>query len=122
MRKRVIVTAALAVLLVAGGLYASNMGFKLNYPLAGPIPGVTVGNNSLALPYNQQTNLLNAEDLLDDIDASVGSAIAASATRFLTDDSTETYTGSSGVNFACTPGEAYSIKVSSDTSFVPSHY
>ena len=121
MRKRVIVTAALAALLVVGGLYASNMGFKLNYPLVGP-SGSGTGNNMLALPYNQQTNLIDAEDLILDIDASPGGPVVGSVTTFLTDNTTLSYTGFSGTNFSLTPGEAYQIAVSDDVSFVPSHY
>ena len=70
MKKKAIVglVGGLAVLLIAGGLMASNMGFKLNYALDGQgTNGSANGNNTLALPFNQQTNIVNAFDLVTDI-------------------------------------------------------
>ena len=45
-----VLTVALAVVLAAGGLLASNMGFKLNYPLQATTAGVSLsGTNTLAV-------------------------------------------------------------------------
>ena len=124
-RKMWLGALGLAAVLVAGGLFASNMGFKLNYTLDGPgTNGSATGTSSLALPYNQQTNLTNAEDLINDINASAGSSVVANVARWLkASDGLEVYTGSSGVNFSLTPGEGYWIKVGSTvTTWVPSHY
>ena len=53
MKKRVFLLAALglAAVLVAGGLVASNMGFKVNHLMDGPGGnGSATGTNGLALP------------------------------------------------------------------------
>ena len=50
-----VLTVALAVVLAAGGLLASNMGFKLNYPLVQTAAGVSAsGTSTIALPDNRQ--------------------------------------------------------------------
>ena len=57
---------AAALVVVAGGLYASNMGFKLNYPLLGPGAPAT-GTNTLSLPFNRQAGINNVKALGDDV-------------------------------------------------------
>ena len=121
--KRTYWVAALgcAAVLVAGGLFASNMGFKLNYPLEGPgTNGSISGTNALALPFNQQTNLADAEHLINDIDASTGAlGTVNQVARFVkSSDSTEFYTGSVGTNFPLTPGEGYFVQVSGDINYI----
>ena len=63
MRRRTYTAIAIGAvaLLVAGGLFASNMGFKLNYRLdqTGDNNSFS-GTSSIGLPYNQQTSLLKA--------------------------------------------------------------
>ena len=55
-RNYVVVAVAAAALLVAGGLFASNMGFKLNYVMDGPADnGSASGTQALALPFNQRS-------------------------------------------------------------------
>jgi uncharacterized protein YaiE (UPF0345 family) len=106
------------VLLVAGGLMASNMGFKLNYQLLGTASSGS-GTNSLALPYNQQTNLLDAKNLIDDINAAAGTTAVVQVARFLSaSDGTESYTGTSGTAFPLTPGEGYQVQVSQDVNYI----
>ena len=93
MRKRTVLAAALgvAVILVASGLMASNMGFKLNYLLEADDAGVTsaTGTNTLALPYNQQTSLTSAANVFADINLTVTGA-ATSISRLIR--STDTVT------------------------------
>ncbi len=127
MRKRAFVVAAvgLAAVLVAGGLVASNMGFKANYAMDSPgVNGSLSGTQSLGLPYNQQTNILTAADLIADIDADAGSPVVASVARHVrTTDNPEFYTGFSGVNFGLVPGEAYSLSMTGDVpAYIPAHY
>jgi hypothetical protein len=106
-------------MLVAGGLFASNMGFKLNYPLTGPGAAPIDGTNTIALPYNQQTNLLDAEDLLADINATAGSPVVVSLARFVkATGGLEAYTSSGGVNFPLVPGEGYRVKVSAPVNYI----
>lgn len=117
-RKTWIGILGLVAVLVAGGLFASNMGFKLNYTLNGPSGGSS-GTTALALPYNQQTNLIDAEDLIDDINAGAGSSVVASVSRYLNaTDGLETYTGLTGVNFSLAPGEGYLLKTTADTNYI----
>ena len=106
-RKMWIGALGLAALLVAGGLFASNMGFKLNYQLDGPgVNGSASGTSTLAMPYNQQTNLVVASDLISDINTGAGSTVVDSVSRWLkATDGLETYTGTSGVDFASTHGQ-----------------
>jgi GTP:adenosylcobinamide-phosphate guanylyltransferase len=122
MRKRTVFVAALGVacLLVAGGLLASNMGFKLNYVLDGPgDSGSNSGTQTFAMPFNQQTTLVDAEDLINDINTTAGSNVVVSVSRFLrTTDKLDAYTGSSGTNFTLTPGEGYIVKVSAGLPYI----
>jgi hypothetical protein len=64
----VVSMVAVAAVVLAGGVMASNMGFKLNLPLLAAAGGVSnSGTNYIALPYNQQVGLVNARDLFFDI-------------------------------------------------------
>ena len=119
-RKMWIGALGLAALLVAGGLFASNMGFKLNYQLDGPgVNGSASGTSTLAMPYNQQTNLVVASDLISDINTGAGSTVVDSVSRWLkATDGLETYTGTSGVDFSLTPGEGYLVKMSASASYI----
>lgn len=118
MRKRhaIMTGAAAAAMLLAGSLFASNMGFKLNKPLdAQGTNGSATGINNVALPYNQQTNLATAGDLRSDIGA--GNVVAIS--RYLSaSDSLATYTNSPAGDFNLTPTESYLVQVSSDVNYI----
>ncbi len=122
MNKRfaVVAVAAIAVL-VAGGIFASNMGFKLNYPLeTAGTNGSASGTNSLALPYNQQTNIVNASDLRADINATAGADVVLSISRFVkSTDLLASYLGASLANdFALSAGEGYRVQVASDVNYI----
>jgi hypothetical protein len=121
MNKRTFLVMAIgmSVLLIAGGLFASNMGFKLNYPLDKPGQnGSASGTNTVALPFNQQTSLVNASDLASDI----GAANVVSISKFLRgNDGLFSYPEPDG-DFSLVPGASYRIQVSSNVSFTPSHY
>ena len=85
MKKRILVAVALGavVVLVAGGLMASNMGFKLAYQLDELGPNAVTGFSTLALPYNQQTSLVFASDLRADIDATAGGTAVIQIAQFV---------------------------------------
>lgn len=75
MNKRTLIGAALgvSVAMAFGGLYASNMGFKLNQLLQTQTPGVSrSGQTQVGLPYNPQTSLSTVADLFNDINATAG--------------------------------------------------
>jgi hypothetical protein len=117
MRKRMFIGALVAVLAVvlAGGLVASNMGFKLNYTLvaagqAVPEGGVSKdGTNDISLPDFPQSGMVTANDLRLDIGAPANGGI----TKFLrATNATQTYTGKGAVaNFNLVPGDAYRVRV-----------
>jgi hypothetical protein len=112
MKKKLVfgLVAALTVLFVAGGLYASNMGFKLNYVLDGQgTNGSRNGTSTIALPFNQQTDLIDAFDLINDIGST---ATVAGVLEFdRTTNGFAGYTGTSGIPFALVPGDAYLVQL-----------
>jgi len=123
MRKKAFVVAVLgiAAVLVAGGLVASNMGFKANFAMNGPTGGVSLsGTQNLALPYNQQTNIVTAEDLINDIIAdALGVDVVESVSRHVRQtDLPEAYTGFSGTNFTITPGEGYTVVLNASVNYI----
>ena len=116
MRKRTFIVGAVALLAV-GALFASNMGFKINYQLLGPSnPGSLDGTNVVALPFNAQTGITDASLLFDDIGSAVVNNIQA---HVKSDNGLWQYPGT---NFTLVPGEAYFINVGSAKSWTPSHY
>jgi hypothetical protein len=120
MKKRTFLVAlGLAGLLVGGGLLASNMGFKLNYALDGPgVNGSATGTSTLGLPFHQQTNLANALDLINDMNAA-GPGTVNSVSKFVkSTDGLLTYTGSAGENFSLVPGEAYFVQVAGTINYI----
>ena len=107
----VVMGVALVCLLTAGGLVASNMGFKLNYQLAQAGGSSLSGSNTIALPFNRQTGINTALDLINDI----GFASTAEVSRWMeVDDTYETHTGRKGSpdpDFPLAVGEGYFVKM-----------
>jgi hypothetical protein len=123
MTKRVFAVAAVGVaaVLVAGGLVASNMGFKANYHLdALGSNGSVAGAQTLALPYNQQSGLNVAQDLINDINTDAGGSVVDSVSRVIrATDLKETYSlTSGGTNFALTPSEGYIVVVTASADYI----
>ena len=124
-QKAVFLFVAIGTLLfVAGGVYAVNMTFNLNYVLDGQgTNGSRNGINTIALPYNQQTDLNDSFDLLNDIG---GVSVVAQVAKFdRTTNGFIGYTGTSGVAFALEPGKGYLVQLQLGVPrlyFVPSHY
>ena len=120
MRKSVFLVAAvgLAAVLVAGGLFASNMGFKLNYLLEGPGTTAT-GTTLMSLPYNPQTNITDADLLLQDINAVAGGSVVGSVSKWdRSSDGLIFYTGFSGTNFSIVPEESYFVSVNTNVNYI----
>jgi hypothetical protein len=113
-----VLTVALAVVLAAGGLLASNMGFKLNYPLAATQVGVSnSGTNTIALPDNRQAGVNAASTLQTDI----GLASVTNVQKFLeASDGLQVYTGrkGSGPDFALAAGEGYFVKMAASVNYI----
>lgn len=123
MSKRLWMVAAVALvaLLVAGGIYGSNMGFKLNLLSRGANDGGSQsGTTRISLPYNQQTDIVVAQDLIDDIDTVAGPAVTQSVSRYLSaTDGLDTYTNlQQGNNFTITPGEGLQVTLSSNVNYI----
>ena len=117
-QRRTIVAVSLvaaAAVILAGGLLASNMGFKLNYPLrAGSGTSVT-GTNTIALPYNRQVGIDTAKDLFLDITAA---GQVQNIQKFLpASDGFQLYTFGSG-DFGLAQGEGYFVKMQTGTDYV----
>jgi hypothetical protein len=114
----VVSMVAVAALVLAGGVMASNMGFKLNLPLLAASGGVSAsGTNYVALPYNQQVGLVTAKDLFLDIPG------AQQINRHVkSNDSFDFYSiaGSNlppnGWNLAA--GEAYIVKMGANLNYI----
>jgi len=109
---------ALAVVVMAGGLLASNMGFKLNYTLNQTLAGTSKsGTNVLALPDLRQTGLNTAKNLMDDITL----ANVVQVQKYIkSSDTTQTYTGrkGSGADFNLTSGEGLFVKMATTTNYI----
>jgi hypothetical protein len=109
-----------AALLLAGGLAASNMRFKLNLPLTAAGGSSLSGTNYVALPYNQQVGLVTARDLF--VDISAGGSIQFLNQHVKATDSFASYTFGGGTNppngFNLVPGEAYVAKVGANQNYI----
>jgi hypothetical protein len=114
MRKRkltAIAVVAIAAVVLAGGLMASNMGFKLNFLLNGSSSSNS-GTNYVSLPYNTQVGINTAKDLFLDI----GAATIQKHTR--STDQFQIYTFGAG-DFSLNAGEAYIVGMgSADLNYI----
>lgn len=133
MRKRMLIGAVVAVLAVAlaGGLTASNMGFKLNYTLiaaGNAVPETVPGGNGLSQDgtntYNYPYHSVAAT--ANDLRLEIGAPANGGITKLLRDNNTlQTYTGKgTGVNFNLVPGASYRVRITGATnvSFIPNHF
>ncbi len=118
MKKRnvAVVAIAIAALLVAGSLTASNMGFKLNRVLNGTASSKS-GTNYVALPFNKQVGLSTAGDLIADIEAT-GADVAEIQKYVNVDDSFVGYNGSSGADFGLTKDAGYIVAMNTDVNYI----
>jgi hypothetical protein len=112
-----VIAVAVCAILAAGGLLASNMGFKLNYGLTGPVAngGVGTGKNTLALPHFRQTGMNDATALLQDIQGTTTLTTVQSVSRYnVSTDLFQAYTArmvTTIPNFALQAGEGYLIGI-----------
>ena len=116
------VVIAAALLVAAGGLMASNMGFKLNYPVkASSDPNSNSGRNAVGLPYNRQVGIDTAKQFLDDVSASGLQGLQLEKFDPATDTNAP-YPGPAG-DFALAASEGYLLRVnvSGDYIIVGSH-
>lgn len=119
MKRNHLVALSAIVLLVGGVVVASNMGFKLNKTIVGPSVGVSAsGTQDIALPFNQQTSLVNASHLRADIIASGATGVSVSRFNPVT-DALNTYAGISPADdFPLAPAVGYRVKVSGGSAYI----
>jgi hypothetical protein len=114
----VVSMVAVAAVVLAGGVMASNMGFKLNLPLLAAAGGVSSsGTNYVALPYNAQVGLVNAKDLFNDIPG------AQQINRHVKSNDTFNFYSVAGTDLPpngwnLAAGEAYIVKMGSDLNYI----
>ena len=107
-----LIVVAVAVVVLTGGLMASNMGFKLNRSLVAGGGASASGTQLLALPYNRQVGIDNASDLFGDI----GSAQTISKYETLTDSYTLYTFGSP--DFALEAGVGLQVKMGANVNYI----
>jgi len=102
--------AAVAMVGLAGGLMASNMGFKLNRQLRAADGGVTskTGSQTLAIPYNPQVGMTQASHLFSDI---LAAGAAQNVQKFLPATDTFQVYSFAAPDFALEAGVGYFVKV-----------
>ena len=112
-----LIVVALAAVLVTGGLVASNMGFKLNYPLKKAAVGVSKsGTQSIGLPYNRQVGIDTAQDLFKDIQSSGITIQNIQRYDILTDQNAVYASGTA--NYGLDKAAGYLVKVASNGDYI----
>jgi len=105
---------ALALVVTAGALVASNMGFKLNRTLQASLVGTSLdGTNSIGLPFNPQVGLTNASQWAVDLGGfGAGATNIVNIQRFDPSNNGFTaYSGGRSSNFALEAGVGYRVRV-----------
>lgn len=114
-RLTALVVVGTAAAIMAGGLWASNMGFKLNYPLQATQVGVSkTGRQTIGLPYNRQVGIDMASHLLTDISA--GGVSAVSLESF--NKASDTNNPYPPTDYSLTAAEGYLVRVATTGSYI----
>ncbi len=116
-----VMVVALVVVLAAGGVLASNMGFKLNYTLTKAAGGVSKsGNITLGMPDNLQSGMTVAADLFNDIGGKTAIGAAGLQQFLKITDTYQSYNGraTTGPNFTLNKGEGYLVQMANDVSYI----
>jgi hypothetical protein len=110
-----VIVAVGVVVVLGGGLMASNMGFKLNKSLVAAGGGSLSGTQMLGLPYNRQVGIDNASDLFADMG---GSPTVQSISKFTTiNDGLTAYTVGLA-DFPLEAGAGYLVKMGSNSNYI----
>ncbi len=115
--KRAALVIFVSTVIVAGGITASNMGFKVRYQLVGsPQPSLS-GTNFIGLPYVPKPSLKTARDLFLDIGVDHVQIISQYIRNESSSQLFEFYTFGGGTippnGWDLVPGEALIVKVGS---------
>jgi hypothetical protein len=116
-KKRALTAAILVaglVVILGGGLTASNMGFKLNRALVAAGPQSLTGFNTIGLPYNRQVGIDNASDLFGDI----GYVNVSQIQKFVPNGDSFTGYALGSPDFALNAGEGYFVQMSQDLNYI----
>ena len=116
---RIKVTVAIvAVLILAGGIVAPNMGFRIVHALKAADGGVTSlsGVNTLGLPYTRKPGLATVANLWDDL-IDQGVDVLEIRRHDPVTDQMIVYTDG-GADFPLEPGIGYMVQVGSNTDYV----
>lgn len=117
-----VIAVAVLAIVAAGGILASNMGFKLNYPLTRDAAGGGVGSgrNTLALPYFRQTGVNTAYELMLDIGGGTVSSVGSVSRYNEPTDTFAAYTGrmGAGAPFALAAGDSHLIAMNSNVNYI----
>jgi hypothetical protein len=110
--------AIVAVLILAGGIVASNMGFRIVRPLKAADGGVESlsGVNSLGLPYVPKPGLATVADLWDDLVVAQGVDVLEIRRYDPITGQEVVYTDGES-DFPLQPGEGYLVQVGSDHDY-----
>jgi hypothetical protein len=115
----------LLALVIAGGvLLASNMGFRLSYPLiaaGGDVGGGQTsasGISAICLPY-LPGNLQTASDLINDVNSDAGIDVVVGVSRLnISTNQFESFGGGVGeIDFPLEPGSGYRVEVNADVDY-----
>jgi hypothetical protein len=117
-----LVVMAGAALVATGGLLASNMGFKLNFPVKKAGVGVSKsGRQAIGLPYNRQVGIDFASDLFTDVAAAGVSPVGIERFDAPTDTNalynTSVPAGSAG-DFGLLKGQGYLLQVGTTGNYI----
>ncbi len=109
--------AVVAVLILAGGIVASNMGFRRIRPLKAADGGVEslTGVNTLGLPYVRKPGLVTVANLWDDLKAQDVDVLEIRRYDSATDQEIVYTEGQP--DFPLQPGEGYFVQVGSDHDY-----
>ena len=111
-----VVLVATAVVLLTTALLASNMAFRLNKQLLGAgVAGAASGENHIAIPFIPRTNVVDAEDVLNDIEGGCGDVVVSVQRFSPTLGFRESYTGGKvpGTNFPLAACNSYFVQMNS---------
>lgn len=112
MRKTFLLVSAIVVVFAAGAIFASNMGFKLTYPLKRTAG--TTGTNWVSLPYFWSGT--TSQDICNDV--GVGTATEVGKYNENNDTITAWACGGRGTPFSLSPGQGVYVKVTSATNWI----
>lgn len=112
---KALVVLTSVIILFAGGLLASNMGFKIVYPLKAQAAGVSIsGFNTLGLPYVRREGIDTARTLL----INIGITNVAEIDRYnRAANQYDVYSLANPVDYPLVASEGYFVKMAQDLDY-----